>query len=114
MSNQTRQAFPTFLVTTNIGAMDLWHLTTTVGSISVPLLLLGLYVYWNDRRWNTIPPSALYFGPKRFTPDDVRAMAERVTNSPPIATKEVLPSRTGRRYIVVGGVSVALRYQKLG
>ncbi|KDR68434.1 hypothetical protein GALMADRAFT_257163 [Galerina marginata CBS 339.88] len=83
--------------------MELLVAAHWAGIILSPSLLLVLYIYWNDRRLTTIPTSALYFGRKRTTVADVHATAERLANSPPIASKEVLPAKTGRRYIVVGG-----------
>ncbi|KAF8882157.1 hypothetical protein CPB84DRAFT_1817152 [Gymnopilus junonius] len=68
-----------------------------------PWIVLAFYIFWNDRRLKSVPDSALFFGPKRVTAQDVRATAERLANEPSIASKEVLPPRTGRRYIVVGG-----------
>jgi len=67
-------------------------------------LVLVLYILWNDRSLRITPSTALFFGPKRYTPEDVRATAERLANSTPLEDKEVLPPKTGRRYIIVGGV----------
>jgi nucleoside-diphosphate-sugar epimerase len=83
--------------------MELLFVAQWAGLILGPCLFLGLYIFWNDKRLTTIPTSALYFGPKRVTVEDIHATAERLANSPPIANKEVLPAKTGRRYIVVGG-----------
>ncbi|KAF9480975.1 NAD-P-binding protein [Pholiota conissans] len=71
--------------------------------VLAPFIFLVLYVRWNDRALTTIPTSALYFGPKRCTVQDVHATANRLANSAPISKDEDLPLRTGRRYIVVGG-----------
>lgn len=70
-----------------------------------PWVILAIYVRRNDKILTTIPTSALYFGPKRTTIADVHATAEKLANSPPLASKEDIPPSTGRRYIVVGGVS---------
>ena len=72
---------------------------------SSPIFLLVLYIYWNDRRLIQIPPRALCLSPKRHTAVDVHAEAERLAASPPIDDTETIPPKTGRRYIVVGGVS---------
>ncbi|KAF4616772.1 hypothetical protein D9613_008649 [Agrocybe pediades] len=64
---------------------------------------LVLYCWWNDKLLTVTPISALFFGPKRNTPQDVRATAERLATSMPLEDQEVLPPKTGRRYIVVGG-----------
>jgi hypothetical protein len=76
-----------------------------IGLASSPILLLVLYIYWNDRRLTQIPPRVLYFSPKRHTADDVHAQAERLAAAPPIDDMEQIPPKTGRRYIIVGGVS---------
>jgi hypothetical protein len=70
-----------------------------------PILLLVFYIYWNDRRLIQIPPRALYFSPKRHTVVDIHAEAKRLATLPPIDDTEHIPPKTGRRYIVVGGVS---------
>ena len=80
---------------------------------SCPILLLVFYVYWNDRRLIQIPPRALYFSPKRHTAVDVHAEAKRLATSPPIDDSEKIPPKTGRRYIVVGGVSCYNYEQKM-
>ncbi|KAF9530025.1 hypothetical protein CPB83DRAFT_788989 [Crepidotus variabilis] len=66
-------------------------------------LILVFYVVWNDKRLLKIPEAALYFSPKRISPTDARELADRLAASAPLSTKEVLPPKTGRRYIIVGG-----------
>ncbi|PPQ89257.1 hypothetical protein CVT25_001341 [Psilocybe cyanescens] len=77
--------------------------TQWLGLISSLFVLLILYIRRNDRILTTIPPNAHFFGPKRTTVQDVHATAERLAKSASLESKEVMPPRTGRRYIVVGG-----------
>jgi hypothetical protein len=76
-----------------------------VGGISTVLfaLLLGLYLHINDKRLSRIPDDALALSAKRCTPENVRSLTAELAESP-ISSKEQLPPKTGRRYIVVGGV----------
>jgi hypothetical protein len=67
------------------------------------VLVLYLYVRVNDRGLSQLPPEARAFAPHRFTPHVVRETAERLSSSPK-NVQDVLPAKTGRRYIVVGGV----------
>ena len=85
--------------------MDGTFVAQCIALASSPVLLLVLYIYWNDRRLIQLPPRALYFSPKRHTAADIHAEAERLASSPPIDDTNKIPPRTGRRYIVVGGVS---------
>jgi nucleoside-diphosphate-sugar epimerase len=85
--------------------MDGIFVAQCIALASSPILLLVLYIYWNDRRLTQIPPRALYFSPKRHTAVDIHAEAERLATSPPIDDTKKIPPKTGRRYIVVGGVS---------
>jgi nucleoside-diphosphate-sugar epimerase len=50
-----------------------------------------------------LPPELQKLSPKRLTLEDVRAEARKLDNQATIASTEVLPPKTGRRYIVVGG-----------
>jgi hypothetical protein len=77
-----------------------------------PFAIIAFYIYWNDKALKRIPASALYFSPKRCTVQDVHAMAESLANSPPVSIKdqENTPLKTGRRYIVVGGVRLIYMY----
>lgn len=68
------------------------------------LSLVFLYGYLNDRKLGQLPPKAvLMFSPERLTPQGVRAAAEALSKNP-VVMKNFLPQKTGRRYIVVGGV----------
>lgn len=69
------------------------------------LCLVFLYGYLNDRKLGRLPPeAALIFSPARLTPQEVRVTAEALSNGP-VVMKNFLPPKTGRRYIIVGGVS---------
>ncbi|KAG2139310.1 3-beta hydroxysteroid dehydrogenase/isomerase family-domain-containing protein [Suillus clintonianus] len=64
-------------------------------------LIIYLYFRFNDQGLSQLPAEAKAFAPNRFTPHVVRETAEKLCNSPKII-KDVLPPKTGRRYIVVG------------
>ncbi|KAG1902361.1 3-beta hydroxysteroid dehydrogenase/isomerase family-domain-containing protein [Suillus fuscotomentosus] len=65
------------------------------------VLLIYVYVRFNDQGLSQLPSEALAFSPNRFTPHVVRETAEKLSSSPRIV-KDILPAKTGRRYIVVG------------
>ncbi|KAF8122689.1 hypothetical protein EV363DRAFT_1553548 [Boletus edulis] len=72
-------------------------------SFFVFVSLVFLYGYLNDRKLKQLPPEAeLVFSPARLTPERVRGAAETLSKNP-VITKNFLPPKTGRRYIVVGG-----------
>jgi uncharacterized protein YybS (DUF2232 family) len=66
---------------------------------------LYLYIFWNDKRLTTIPSRALHFNPKRWSSEDARMLAKRLANSTTQAN-DVLLTKAGRKYIIVGGVSL--------
>ncbi|KAG2338027.1 NAD(P)-binding protein [Suillus weaverae] len=65
------------------------------------VLLIYLYVRFNDQGLSQLPSEAMAFAPNRFTPRVVRETAEKLASSPK-NVKDTLPTKTGRRYIVVG------------
>ena len=74
---------------------------------SIPLLFY-LYVRANDAKIAQLPPEAVALSPKRWTSEDVKRTASSAALTSPSASlfsPEELPPKTGRRYIVVGGVS---------
>jgi hypothetical protein len=75
-----------------------------LGLSAIPLLLY-LYIRQNDRGLTRLAPEALAFSPTRYTEDVARAAAKRFAEHP-ISALDHIPPQTGRRYIVVGGVSV--------
>ncbi|KAH7882417.1 3-beta hydroxysteroid dehydrogenase/isomerase family-domain-containing protein [Phlebopus sp. FC_14] len=64
--------------------------------------LLFLYILLNDRKLSQLPPEANALSPTRFSREDIIFASESLRKSP-ITIGDVLPPRTGRRYIVVGG-----------
>ena len=69
-----------------------------------PLLLAHLYAKLNDAKLGTIPPGVKAQKTADFSPENIRLTAARLkVSAHQIASR--LPPRTGRRYIVVGGVS---------
>ncbi|KAH0834804.1 3-beta hydroxysteroid dehydrogenase/isomerase family-domain-containing protein [Lanmaoa asiatica] len=72
-------------------------------SLLIIVFLVLLYGYINDRKLGQLPPEAeLVFSPARLTPQGVRAAAEDLSKNP-VVMRNILPPKTGRRYIVVGG-----------
>ena len=67
------------------------------------LLLVYLYVKLNDAKLAKVPPGVRAQTSGDFSPDNIRSTAKRLKDSP-LQISNRLPSRTGRRYIVVGGV----------
>ncbi|KAL4068581.1 hypothetical protein V8B97DRAFT_1872985 [Scleroderma yunnanense] len=65
---------------------------------------IAIYIYFvvNDRKLSQLPPDAEIFSPDRFTVQGVLA-AFKQHHDKPIDTGKLLPPKTGRRYIVVGG-----------
>jgi hypothetical protein len=76
------------------------------GSIlSLTILLLAyLYGKLNDAKLTKVPPEVRAEATCDFSPENILLTATRLKESPlQIASR--LPPRTGRRYIIVGGVS---------
>ena len=86
--------------------MDILFVAWYIGLALTPILLLVLYVQRNDSRLTQTPPRLQAFSPKRRTPQDVHAEAKRLASASPIDDTEKLPPKTGRRYIVIGGVGL--------
>lgn len=80
--------------------MGVWLL----GILATVLLLFYLYIRKNDQSLTRLSPEALAFSPTRCTPDMARSAAKQFAEHPPVISDH-LPPQTGRRYIVVGGVS---------
>jgi hypothetical protein len=72
--------------------------------ISTPILLY-LYIRANDKALEQIPERALRFSPTRCLPKDVQETARRLEKAP-VSIRDQIPPKTGRRYIVVGGVNI--------
>ncbi|KAH8830020.1 NAD-P-binding protein [Flagelloscypha sp. PMI_526] len=73
-----------------------------LSTILIPLILLVLYVRVNDAKLLQIPPRALELSPKRCMPSDVPRLYQELKEAP-ISIDDQIPTKTGRRYIVVGG-----------
>ena len=69
-----------------------------------PLLLASLYAKLNDAKLLKLPPQVKAQLIGDISPENIRSTATRLTESP-LRIASRLPPRTGRRYIVVGGVS---------
>ena len=74
---------------------------------AVALGVLREYIRHNDASLTDQPQEALSHSPKRYTEDEVLVTAEHLVRNP-IDVSSHLPPRTGRRYIVVGGVRIYL------
>ncbi|KAI6045267.1 3-beta hydroxysteroid dehydrogenase/isomerase family-domain-containing protein [Pisolithus marmoratus] len=69
---------------------------------TVVAIVAFIYVILNDRKLSQLPPDAKVFSPIRYTAQGVLDAFEQHQKDPdPI--DHLLPPRTGRRYIVVGG-----------
>ena len=79
-----------------------------LGSILAAIALLYLYIRTNDAKLMSLSPEAEAFSPHRLTAEDAYRTAARIAQSP-ITVDTVLPPPTGRRYIVIGGVSEPFR-----
>jgi hypothetical protein len=72
--------------------------------ITAPSFLLFLYINHNDRRLQSLPTRIASLS-ERLTAESVRKRSnEFFSTAPAKEIKSELPERTGRRYIVVGGV----------
>ena len=74
------------------------------------LLLAALYVWLNDKKLNRIPSKVTSLSPNRWSPKDIRKTLEKYVNGRTrlLSQKGDLPPKTGRRYIIVGGVSLLI------
>lgn len=72
------------------------------------LYLAYLYIAHNDRGLSALPPQALAFNSHRYGNKEIEETAERLRNAP-TSILDGLPPKTGRKYIVTGGVSNCLR-----
>ena len=82
--------------------MDSFSLVTGLAFVWMPLIALWFYIHWNDKCLTTTPRSAFNLSPKRWRPTDARMLEEKLSNSH--VPVKALPIKTGRRYIIVGGV----------
>ena len=66
-------------------------------------LAIYLYISHNDKLLMQLPQRAAKFSPNRFTDQQVTETFKRL-RSRPVDVRQALGERTGRRYIVTGGV----------
>ncbi|PBK98816.1 NAD(P)-binding protein [Armillaria gallica] len=66
-------------------------------------LFILAYIYDDDRKLKAIPSRAAQFSPNRWSPKDVERMASECELAAP-SIDDQLPSKTGRRYIVIRGL----------
>lgn len=80
--------------------MGIWLL----GILAAIPLFFYLYIRKNDQSLTRLSSEVLAFSPTRYTPDMAHSAAKQLAEQPP-SILDHLPPKTGRRYIVVGGVS---------
>ncbi|KAI0037138.1 NAD-P-binding protein [Vararia minispora EC-137] len=79
------------------------HLIAFLVALTAPIFLFYLYVRVNDAKLQRLPSDiARSLSPKRFNEELVKE-AFLSLQAEPVAVKESLPPKTGRRYIVTGG-----------
>lgn len=78
----------------------------------VVVIVTYLYFILNDRKLSQFPPDAKVFSPNRFTAQGVLA-AFRQQQDKPVDIGRLLPPKTGRRYIIVGGVRVPCTFDSI-
>ncbi len=79
----------------------------SVVAIGTLLLYLAyLYIIHNDQALTALPPEGEDISPRRFTAEEIQSTFNRLREDP-ITIEDKLPPKTGRRYIVVGGVSTS-------
>ena len=81
-------------------------------SLAVGLFVpLYIYVRTNDAKIGPLHPAALAHSPERWTPESVQRTAAEIqtklkgSTSGSLIAPEEMPPKTGRRYIITGGVS---------
>lgn len=72
----------------------------------IALVLFVIYILLNDAKLTRTPPEALAISPERWTPEEVKQQHAAMVDGPASLFEGKLPPKTGRRYIVIGGVSV--------
>jgi hypothetical protein len=78
-----------------------------LATLATPFFLLYLYIRINDAKLLHLPPDIVHsFSPERYTEETVKETFSRL-QSRPITVHDSLPPKTGRRYIVTGGVRMS-------
>ena len=89
--------------------MEISHAVSTTNAAVLALLvvplLIFLYIRSNDAKLTRLPPEALLISPKRWTEEDIQSCYKTAQDGPVSLLGDKLPPKTGRRYIVIGGVS---------
>lgn len=76
-----------------------------IWAVPCSVVLLVLYIYTNNRKISHLPDNYEAFTTKlRCTPEEVLETAARLAQGKPLTVDNQLPPKTGRRYIIVGGV----------
>ncbi|KIK18796.1 hypothetical protein PISMIDRAFT_108745 [Pisolithus microcarpus 441] len=70
--------------------------------LAVVVFAVVVYVVLNDKKLSQLPPEAKVFSPLRFTAQGVLDTFKKHREEP-VCIDPLLPPRTGRRYIVIGG-----------
>lgn len=96
------------LVYTAFRTLTTTAMVATVWYIAGGLLLLVVYIKTNDAKLRRISPEAAAFAPNRWKEEDVGRTSEQLSASPASLLDDKLPPKTGRRYIITGGVSPVL------
>lgn len=84
-------------------------MVATIWLVVSGLLLVVLYIRVNDAKLGRIAPEAAAFSPKRWAPEEVRHAVDELASSSASLLNGQLPPKTGRRYIITGGVSIIIR-----
>ena len=74
----------------------------------IPLLAF-IYIRINDAKLTRLPPEALAISPHRWTDEEILETYARLKDGPKSLFEGKLPPKTGRRYIVTGGVRMSQR-----
>lgn len=69
--------------------------------ISLFLTLIVLYLMHLNNAMNSTPEEATKISPRRWTAEEIKETYKRVCENP-VDYREHLPSKLGRRYIVIG------------
>jgi hypothetical protein len=72
------------------------------------LTLFFAYVALNDRKLRAVPPEAIKASPERWTEEEVQKLLEKQAEEQVDDLTPYLEEKTGRRYIVVGGVNTLI------
>lgn len=80
--------------------------TFLLAALAVPVLA-ALYFWINDAKLTRLPSEVAHISPERWSDETTRECYASMRNGPSSLLEGNLPPSTGRRYIVVGGVSAS-------